>query len=114
MIISSKNHVIGKLFDALENGLNANKLYTVQSIKDTHFILNFTEMGKTDFRLNKVEFFAYGKTKKKSLSDIKKMTLEYIDNKRINLEFSKFAKKKSFNQSHFVFQIPKNTKIVKQ
>jgi len=115
VVISSKNHLVGKLFDALKKGLTNNNLYTVDKKTDSHFMLNFTQAGKESFRLKSVEFFAYNNNKKeKTLKDIKRMSLEYIDSKSLNIEFRNFKVIDSFPASHFVFKVPKNTKIITQ
>lgn len=109
---SGKRFVIGRLFDALKNGLKSNAQYRVKSLKKSVYELTF--LGKTADELNLKKAFVYFSGKSlNSLKGVGKMKLMYQDGKKVDFLFETFKDDISFSEAHFVFSIPKNTKVAK-
>lgn len=105
---ATKNELT-KFLDILRKGLLTNKLYKVTKNKKNDYFLNFTKDIAKDLGISKATLvFKNGKAEFKNLKSVE-MALASKKVKR--LELSKIVEGPSFGKDHFVFEVPKNTKI---
>ncbi|MCB9096031.1 MAG: hypothetical protein H6621_13270 [Halobacteriovoraceae bacterium] len=134
---NAKNHIYGKIFDTLKPGLKTNKLYKVEKIKVGEYKLIFEPSTQKELNLKMIYLTADEQVvsrvilnsraskapnmQKKApegsqftLGDIKTMKLIYTDDKEVVLTFDDFQQNLNYSRTHFVFDVPKNTKVVHQ
>lgn len=105
---STKNELT-KFLDILRKGLLTNKLYNVSKDKKSNYFLSFSKNIVKDLGIQKAKLvFKNGKAIFKNLKLVE-MTLS--NNKMKKLELSKIDEGPKFKNSHFIFKVPKNTKI---
>jgi len=100
-----------KFLDSMKKGLKDSKLFTHQ-FKDKILILNFVPAVQKDLTLKEVHFESKKAAKDvKKMSEFEKMTLIYVDGRKVNLKFLDFKENVKFNSNHFDFKIPAKTKV---
>ncbi len=110
VIQKSRKLNLFRFFDLLKKGLVSNKLYTVVN-KNNHYELIFKKQKKDIFDISKVVIF-FPEGKSRILQNASKFLLHYSD-RAVTLKFSNFDPDVKFPANHFVFAIPKNTKITR-
>ncbi|PIK14094.1 outer membrane lipoprotein carrier protein LolA [Halobacteriovorax sp. JY17] len=105
---ATKNELT-KFLDILRKGLLTNKLYKVTKNKESNYFLTFTKDISKDLGIVSAKLvFKDGKPLFKNLKTVEMV----LDSKKVKrLELSKIIEGPKFSKDHFVFEIPKNTKI---
>lgn len=108
----SSKYCYVKLFDALSNGLDKNKLYSVKKVAKKAF-LTFSKAAAGQLNISKVEItFKNLITDNSKAEDIKNMQVYYLDkNKPVQFSFKSLTEKSKLTEDDFNFDVPKNTNI---
>ncbi len=105
---ATKNELT-KFLDILRKGLLTNKLYKVTKNKKNDYFLSFSKEVSKDLGIAKAKLtFKNGKPLFKNLIAVE---MALVSKKVKKLELSKIIEGPSFSKNHFVFEVPKNTKI---
>jgi outer membrane lipoprotein carrier protein len=105
---ATKNELT-KFLDILRKGLLTNKLYQVSKNKKNDYFLIFSKDIVKELGIAKAKLvFRDAKSEFKNLKVVE-MTL--ADKKEKKLELSKIIEGPNFSKNHFVFEVPKNTKV---
>jgi len=100
-----------KFLDSIKDGVEKSNFFTTK-FSGSMAELNFKKNYQKESNLKKVILTASKDAKNlDSLFDFDKITLEYLDGRKVNLKFIDLKKDSSFEASHFVFEVPKNTKV---
>jgi outer membrane lipoprotein-sorting protein len=98
-------------FDSFKEGLDNPKYFT-----RTNNGFNIVLKSKSDFieesHIKQIELRNSFRHSLKTLSDVKTLILTDVDDKQTTYEFSDFKEEK-LDKAYFVFQIPKDTKVIK-
>jgi len=104
----TKQHCYSSLFDSLRRGLKSNATYTVKKMNAKQFTLAFTEKGKKNIGVEKVEI--YLKSSRQRFTNINYMNIFYENDKHpTKLKAVSLIARKGFSKGTFRFKIPKNT-----
>ncbi len=105
---ATKNELT-KFLDILRKGLLTNKLYKVTKNKESNYFLTFTKDISKDLGIVSAKLvFKDGKAIFKNLKVVEMV----LDSKKVKkLELSKIIEGPKFGKDHFIFEVPKNTKI---
>jgi outer membrane lipoprotein-sorting protein len=110
----SNKLVLIKLLDVLRQGLKSNSVYKIQMQKQVA-TLTFLPTYQKEFQLNKVVLRATkNMSDVKTLSELKELDLHQASGQKVTLGFSDFESGVTFAPDHFVFNIPKNTKVMNE
>jgi outer membrane lipoprotein-sorting protein len=102
-----------KFFDSMKNGLENSKLFTHTYAKQELF-LNFKKEVQKEMTLKQVIFKASADAKLvQKMNDFEKITLIYVDGRKVNLKFTEFKEDVSFQPKQFEFTPPTKTKVIK-
>lgn len=101
-----------KFLDSIKNGIEGSKLFTHKySGKD--LILTFVKTVQKEITLKEVTFHATKDAKSvEKMSEFEKMTLIYVDGRKVNLKFLELKEDTSFPAGHFEFKVPAKTKVI--
>ena len=103
-----KNNPYIQLFDLLGQNLKTNSYYKISRTKKS-VILNFTSKGEKETQMKRAELlFSQGQEK---FRFIKKIKITFKDQKTSTLKFSSLQTQVRFKKDHFIFKVPKNTRI---
>jgi outer membrane lipoprotein-sorting protein len=111
-INSTKKLAISKLFDELKKGLKSNSSYAVK-FKKNKYILSFSSDAIDKLNVKTVYLYPLKGKSITDLNDLSKMTIIYKDKKSVDIIIKKLNSQVKFKESHFVFDIPPNTNIIK-
>ncbi len=110
-IQESNKLVLTKFLDSLKNGLENNKLFTHKYNK-AELVLTFTKAIQKDMGLRQAILVAGSDAKKiTSLKDFDNLILVYNDGRKVSLKFVDLKENTHFEQKHFEFEVPSNTKV---
>lgn len=101
----SSKYCFSKIFQALNNGLTDNKVYTVKKVKK-EYVLTFTKQAKVALGIDKIGLVFKDKNEFENLSLLK---IYKAQNQAQIYEMKKIDKKVDFQKGHFEFTPPKNT-----
>ena len=102
-----------KFFDSLKNGLEGSKLFTYQLLKKS-LILKFKKEVQKEMTLKEVIFHANSDPKNiTKMNDFEKITLVYVDGRKVDLKFTGFKEDVSLPSTLFEFTPPAKTKVIK-
>lgn len=105
--------ILGNLFDSLRAGLKDTEYFLVKKNKK-EVILSFTTKGKSEWKVDQaVLVFKATKSEELFMLDLQTIKLTYIDKKVVSLSFFNFMSDVKYPKDYFIFQIPKNTQVVK-
>lgn len=100
-----------KFLDSVKSGIEDSKLFKHQ-YKDKKLILTFVPTVQKDLTIKEVQFESTKLAKDvKTMGEFEKMTLTYVDGRKVNLKFIDFKANTKFEANHFVFKIPAKTKV---
>jgi outer membrane lipoprotein-sorting protein len=101
-----------KFLDSIRNGLENSKLFTSKySGKD--LTLSFVKTVQKDLTLKEVILHSPQDAKKiQKLGDFERMTLIYVDGRKVNLKFLELKEDVGFPAKHFEFTPPAKTKVI--
>lgn len=101
-----------KFLDSMRNGIEGSKIFTFKYVGHD-LVLTFTKDIQKDLTLKVVTFHAAKEAKSvQKLSDFEKMTLIYVDGRKVNLKFQDLKEQPSLPVKHFEFSPPAKTKII--
>ena len=95
--------------DILRKGLLTNKLYKVTKNKNGEYFLGFSKAIVKDLGIVRAKLTFKGS--KPVFKSLKTVEMVLSSKKVKNLELSKIIEGPKFSKDHFVFEIPKNTKV---
>jgi outer membrane lipoprotein-sorting protein len=111
VIQKSNELVLVKLLDELKEGLVSNKNYDVKFLKNEAQLI-FKEKRVQELKVNKVVLKANSDASKiKTFDGFSGIDLFYTSGQVIHLVFKNLKTNAVFPDNHFIFNIPKNTKI---
>ena len=104
-----------RFIDVLAKGRESNKTYAV-SFEKALMVLSFTETGKKEFDLDRLELVARSgdATKALTLADFNELILQRPNAKPVRMKLLRFSPGVELSAEKFVFEIPKNTKVDKE
>ena len=101
-----------KFLDSIKDGIEGSKLFT-SKFQGNDLILTFLGSVQKEFTLKQVTFHASKDAKAvQKMSEFEKMSLIYIDGRKVNLKFLDLKEESSFPAKHFEFTPPAKTKII--
>lgn len=102
-----------KFLDSIKNGIEGSKLFTAK-YEGNNLVLTFVKTVQKEMTLKEVTFHASQDAKKiQKLSEFEKMTLIYIDGRKVNLKFIELKEEVAFPAGYFEFKPPAKTKVIK-
>jgi outer membrane lipoprotein-sorting protein len=102
-----------KFLDSIKNGIEGSKLFT-SKYTGHDLVLTFAKGIQKDLTLKVVTFHATKEAKLvQKLSEFEKITLIYVDGRKVNLKFLELKEDPSLPVKHFEFTPPAKTKIIK-
>lgn len=102
------NGAFTKFFDSLKNGLVANKYYIVQkNANDALLIFDEKSNKAIGIKTAKILFA----NNKNDFNSIQSIELNYLDGKTSTMKLSNIQSNPKFDEAHFIFKTPQNTKI---
>jgi outer membrane lipoprotein-sorting protein len=102
-----------KFFDSLKNGLEGSKLFTYQLLKKS-LNLKFKKEVQKEMTLKEVIFHSNSDPKNiTKMNDFEKITLIYVDGRKVDLKFTGFKEDVSLPLTLFEFTPPAKTKVIK-
>lgn len=102
------NGAFTKFFDSLKNGLIANKYYIVQK-KNNEALLIFDEKSNRTIGIKSAKIIFNNSNF--DFSSIQNIELLYLDDKKSTMKLSNIQSNPKFDDGHFIFKAPQNTKI---
>lgn len=100
-----------KFLDSIKNGVQESKLFT-HKYQGKELILTFVKTIQKEMTLKEATLHATKDAKTvDSLKDFEKLTLVYVDGRKVNLKFIDLKENVNFPGSHFNFTVPAKTKI---
>lgn len=101
-----------KFLDSIKNGIENSKLFTYKYQKK-ELILSFVKTVQKELTLKEVILTTSKSDAKQAvnLTEFERMTLIYIDGRKVNLKFLDLKEEVSFSSKNFEFIIPSKTKI---
>jgi len=101
-----------KFLDSIKEGVENSKLFTHQ-YKGHELLLTFVKTVQKEMTLKQVILKANKEAKTiTKLSDFEKLTLIYMDGRKVNLKFIEIKEEISFPANHFEFTPPAKTKVI--
>lgn len=111
-IQKSKKLPLSKFLDSIKSGIEGSKLFTHQ-YKGNELILTFVPAVQKDLTLKQVILSSSKDAKSVlKLGEFEKMTLIYVDGRKVNLKFLELKEQVTFPAGHFQFTPPAKTKII--
>lgn len=112
-IFKSSSHPVIKLLDSLRDGITTSKYFSAkESGKD--MVLTFNKEGQKEFSLQEVTLHGAKAFKDVAgLKDIQSIDLKDNNGKMKQLRFIDLKEGVNFPDSHFIFNIPAKTKVIK-
>jgi outer membrane lipoprotein carrier protein len=107
---SGKNSLT-QFFSALSSGLESNKAYQVETLKDNQVKLSFENALKSELSMESATFEFESNTRE--FDKIKKLVLKQTDGVELTLVFKKIEVNAKVDKSIFEFTPPKNTNIIR-
>jgi outer membrane lipoprotein-sorting protein len=102
-----------KFFDSLKNGLEGSKLFTYELLKKS-LNLKFKKEVQKEMTLKEVIFHSNSDPKNiTKMNDFEKITLIYVDGRKVDLKFTGFKEDVSLPLTLFEFTPPAKTKVIK-
>jgi len=102
-----------KFLDSIKNGIEGSKLFT-SKYTGHDLVLTFAKGIQKDLTLKVVTFHATKEAKLvQKLSEFEKITLIYVDGRKVNLKFLELKEDPTLPVKHFEFTPPAKTKIIK-
>lgn len=103
-----------KFLDSIKDGVAGSKLFTSRH-EGKELILTFVKAVQDDMTLKEVRLLAPKEARAaQKLSEFEKITLVYVDGRKVNLKFLELKEGVTFGPKHFEFTIPPKTKISNQ
>jgi outer membrane lipoprotein-sorting protein len=101
-----------KFLDSIRNGLEGSKLFTTK-YNGKDLTLSFVKTVQKDLTLKEVILHASKDAKSiQKLAEFERMTLIYVDGRKVNLRFLELKEEVSFPAKHFEFTPPAKTKVI--
>jgi len=104
-----KSNTLSAFFDLIKKGLVSNSQYTVKK-KNNMYEIQFNKESLEKIGIKKTDLY-FKKTT--NFSDLGELVITYSDNKLTKFIFTKIDTDVKFSDKEFVFQQPKNTKVIK-
>lgn len=99
---------LSRFFDILKKGLKTNQYYEVKN-KSVSSELKFSEKVSKELDIKSAVLIF--KNKKHDFDNVEEVQLTYLDDHKIKLKFTKIVTKVPLKKDHFIFKVPKNTRI---
>ncbi len=101
-----------KFLDSIKDGIEGSKLFTYK-YDGKDLVLTFVKTVQKELTLKEVTFHATKNAKDvQKMSEFEKMTLIYVDGRKVNLKFLELKEETSFPAKHFEFTVPAKTKVI--
>ncbi len=103
---------LSNFFDILKDGLKTNGNYSVV-LTDAEALLTFNKSAAKSTGI-KTAMLKFSNKKNLSFEGLSGIDISYLDGRMVELKLSNIATKVKFPKKHFVFDIPKGAKVLKQ
>lgn len=103
---------LSSFFDILKDGLKTNGNYSV-AIKGSEALLTFNKSASKSTGI-KTATLKFNKADRLIFDELNIIDISYTDGRLVELKLSNIATKVTFPAKHFVFEIPKGAKVLKQ
>jgi outer membrane lipoprotein-sorting protein len=112
-IFKSSTHPVIKLLDSLRDGITTSKFFASKE-SGNDLVLTFNKDGQKEFSLTEVTLHGAKAFKDVAgLKDIQSIDLKDTNGKIKKLRFIDLKEGMNFPASHFIFNIPPKTKVIK-
>lgn len=112
-IQNSNKLPLTKFLDSIKNGIENSKLFT-HKFQGKDLVLTFVKTVQKEVMLKEVILHSMKDAKSvQKLSEFERMTLIYVDGRKVTLKFLDLKEEVSFPAKHFEFSPPAKTKIIK-
>lgn len=112
-IFKSSSHPVIKLLDSLRDGITTSKYFSSKE-SGNHIVLTFNKEGQKEFSLQEVTLHGTKAFKDVAgLKEIQSIDLKDTNGKMKQLRFLDLKEGVNFPDSHFIFNIPPKTKVIK-
>ncbi len=111
-IQKSSSHPVIKFLDSMKDGFENSKYFSSKA-NANDMTLTFNEAGKKEFSFQEVVLHANKAFKDVTLKDIESIDLKDANGKVQKLRFLELKEGATFPSSHFIFNIPPKTKVIK-
>jgi outer membrane lipoprotein-sorting protein len=110
-IQKSSNLPLTKFLDSIKDGIKRSELFTYK-YQGKELILTFKKELQKEMTLKEVTLLASKEAQNvQSLDEFDKLTLVYVDGRKVDLKFIDIKNDISFTPAHFKFVVPKETKV---
>ncbi|MFZ9000253.1 MAG: LolA family protein [Bacteriovoracaceae bacterium] len=111
-ISKNNKNILTDLFDIIKKyGEKKNKHYEVTNSSEKQSLITFLPEAQQKLGAKSLELSFIKKTRQ--FNDINKFVIQYNDERKVTFEVVSLELNKKFKVSHFSFDIPPNTKIVR-
>jgi len=103
-----------KFLDSIKDGVENSKFFE-RKYNNNELVLTFKKSHQKEMTLKEVILVSAKEAKTaESLADFQKITLVYVDGRKVNLKFIDLKQEAPFGSTHFNFKIPEKTKVIEQ